>query len=290
MGSAQESIPQLLKRLGIRPKKSLGQNFLVSTSICQAIVQVAAVSSHDVVVEVGPGLGTLTAALAERGATVIAVEIDHRLILYLKEKFVSCPNVHLVHSDILEIPPLELLKVAGAAPPYKLVANIPYYITSAVLRHFLEEPPRPSLLVLMMQKEVAHRLSAKPPDMSLLALSVQLFGTPEIIMEIGRGAFYPPPKVMSAVVRVVVPPVPPYPACDYPFLFRIARICFQQARKQVAGTLGRALGLDRKQIEDILLELGLNKRARPQEIAVEKWVALADHVRLLLSEHGHTRK
>ncbi len=285
-----ESTPRLLKRLGIKPKKSLGQSFLTSSSISQAIVRAADVKQDDVVVEIGPGLGILTTALAQTGALVIAVELDERLIAYLRDTFSHNPRVYLVHGDILDIPPTQLLQIASASPPYKLVANIPYYITSAVLRHFLESPPRPSLIVMTMQKEVAQRIEARPPEMNLLALSVQLFGRPEIMMEIGPGAFYPPPKVTSAVVRVVVPDRPPHAVSDYAILFRIARACFQQARKKAAGTVSRALGIPRDQVEDILLDLGLDTKVRPQDIPVEAWAELTERLKHLLSERGLSQR
>jgi 16S rRNA (adenine1518-N6/adenine1519-N6)-dimethyltransferase len=288
MGSGHETPSQLLRRLGIRPKKRLGQSFLTSASICRAIVRAADISTDDIVVEVGPGLGILTQSLAEAGATVIAVELDSLLASFLREKFINYPKVHIVQADILDVAPGELLEIAAAKPPYKLVANIPYYITSAVLRHFLAREPRPSLIVLMMQKEVAQRLAASPPNMNLLALSVQLFGTPEIVMEIGPGAFYPPPKVKSAVVRIALPTSPPFPPSDYSLLFAIARACFQQARKQAAGTLSKTFGIDRILIENILVELGLSPKVRPQEISTKLWLELAERIRPLLSEPGPT--
>lgn len=286
--SVTESTPRLLKRLGIMPKKSLGQSFLTSPSISQAIARAADLKQDDVVIEIGPGLGILTAALAETGALVIAVELDERLVAYLRETFAHNPRLYLVHGDILDLPPAQLLKMASAGPPYKLVANIPYYITSAVLRHFLESPPRPTLIVMTMQKEVARRIASRPPDMNLLALSVQLFGKPEIVMEIGPGAFYPPPKVTSAVVRVVVPDRPPYAVTDYALLFTIARACFQQARKKAAGTISRALGIPRNQVDGILSNLGLDIQVRPQEIPIEAWAQLAEGMKKLLSERGPT--
>ncbi len=267
---------RILQELGIRPKKSLGQSFLTQRGVIQRVVAAADISPDEVVIEVGPGLGILTEALASTGAKVVAVELDSRLIPYLRSKFASSARVEIVHGDILQIPPMALLLKVGESEDYKVVANIPYYITSAVLRHFLENLPRPKLMVLMVQKEVALRIVAQPPHMNLLALSVQLYAKPEILEEVSPSAFYPTPKVASAVVRVTTFAQSPYGVTNYAFLFRLARTCFQQARKQVAGTLARKLGIDRSKVESIMLSLGLAPNSRPQELSVDQWVRLTE--------------
>src|SRR5512143_2056862 len=188
----------LLKRYDLRLHKGLGQNCLQDPAELEQIVSAAEIQPTDVVLEVGPGLGSLTRYLAVAAREVVAVELDEKLIPPLKAVLASYPNVRLIHGDILELSPKELISTAD----YIVVANIPYYITSAVIRHLLENDPKPRRLVLTVQKEVAQRICATPGDMSLLALSVQVYGKPHIAAQIPSEAFFPAPKVDSAVLCV----------------------------------------------------------------------------------------
>jgi 16S rRNA (adenine1518-N6/adenine1519-N6)-dimethyltransferase len=186
-GSPVFNVPDLLRRYGLRPDKSLGQNFLIDEAALLHVVDAAGIEAEDEVLEIGPGLGGLTRYLAGRACQVVAVEIDGDLLPPLREVLASCPNVRLVHGDILALDPAELM----ISPGYLVVANIPYYITSALIRHLLEARTRPRRLVLTVQREVAERITAAPGDMSLLALSVQLYGQPRVVAHIPAGAFYP---------------------------------------------------------------------------------------------------
>ncbi|MBC8264924.1 MAG: 16S rRNA (adenine(1518)-N(6)/adenine(1519)-N(6))-dimethyltransferase, partial [Anaerolineales bacterium] len=224
------NVRRLLKEFDIQPKKSLGQNFLTDQRTLRRIVDAAELGPEDIVLEIGPGVGTLTRLLAAEAGQVVAVELDQRLVEVLRQTLADLPNVEIVHGDILELNTADLLErymgsqllavdcqirrqVAGYGDPaganydalslqYKVVANLPYYITSAILRHLLTAGVRPELMVVTVQLEVARRIIAEPGDMSLLAVSVQFYGRPRIVTRIKAGAFYPSPQVDSAVIRI----------------------------------------------------------------------------------------
>jgi 16S rRNA (adenine1518-N6/adenine1519-N6)-dimethyltransferase len=261
----------LLRQFNIQPKKSLGQNFLVDEKAAFRIVAAAELSPEDVVLEIGPGLGALTRRLGEQTARVIAVELDQRLIPILQQTLAEWTNVELIHADILDLDPSSLLP-----PAYKAVANIPYYITSALLRHLLEAEVQPSLMVLTVQDEVARRIVAGPGEMSLLALSVQLYGTPRIVSRIKAGAFFPRPKVDSAVVRIDLgsEPGPGVSDIDVDLFFALARAGFGQRRKQLRNALSGGLQRPRTQIDEALIEAGIDPRRRAETLALEEWAAL----------------
>ena len=196
------SVSALLQKYDIRPSKGLGQNFLVDENALVKIANAAEIYEGDVILEIGPGLGSLTRYLGIAAQQVIAVELDKKLLPALHETLASFDNVHIVVGDILKLDPTYLLaniepKIENGPASYKVVANIPYYITSALIRHLLEAEIKPSSMVLTVQKEVAQRICEQPPKMSLLALSVQVYGEPKIAAKIPGGAFYPPPKVDS---------------------------------------------------------------------------------------------
>ena len=232
----------VLNDLELRPRKSLGQNFLSDPNVIPRIVAAADIALTDSVIEVGPGLGVLTEKLADAAGQVVAVEIDDRLIVPLHTRLAAYPNAHLIHADALDLSPTAILAQAAASPPYMLVANIPYYITSALLRHFLTAEDRPTRVVVMVQREVAQRVAAQPPEMSLLAVSVQFYGTARVMFRVPAGAFYPPPKVDSAVLRIDTytecqPFAPPGVVLDAGRFFALARAGFGQRRKQLANGL-----------------------------------------------------
>ncbi len=263
----------LLRHFGIQPRKSLGQNFLVSEAAAWRIVTAARLEPSDVVLEVGPGLGALTVCLARSVERVVAVELDAQLIPVLEYTLASYSNVKLVHSDILAQEPASLVE----ARRYKVVANIPYYITSALIRHLLASDTRPVLMVLTVQEEVARRIVAEPGEMSLLALSVQLYGKPEIVTRLKPGSFFPSPQVASAVVRVDLDPAgrPALGLGDETRLFRIARAGFGQRRKQLRNALAAGLGWSRERVEAALAQAGVAPQRRAETLSVDEWVALA---------------
>ena len=260
----------LLRRFGLRPDKRLGQNFLVDQSALRKIVEIAAISLEDAVLEVGPGLGGLTSLLAAEARRVVAVELDGRLIPILNQVLSPFSNIQLVQGDILALNPLALID----APSYKVVANIPYYITSALMRHLLEGDRRPTCLVLTVQREVAERICASPGELSLLALSVQVYGQPQVRAHIPAGAFYPPPKIDSAVIRVDILPEPVIPTPLLSPFFRLAKAGFSQKRKTLGNALAASLAWPKNKAEGLLLAAGIDPRRRAETLSLVEWGAL----------------
>ncbi|MEW6716062.1 MAG: 16S rRNA (adenine(1518)-N(6)/adenine(1519)-N(6))-dimethyltransferase RsmA [Chloroflexota bacterium] len=258
--------PSLLRRYGIRPNKRLGQHFLVDSAALQRVVDAAEISACSSVLEVGAGLGGLTRFLAERAQRVVAVELDSRLIPILEEVLSPYPNVDIIQGDILELSPHQLVH----ALPYMVVANIPYYITAALLRHLLEAPTQPDRLVLTVQREVADRLCATE-KLSLLALSVQVYGEPRVVARIPAGAFYPPPNVDSAVIRVDLLPEPLIPSPLLPTFFQLANAGFGQKRKTLANALSGGMGWSKEQAISYLQATSIDPRRRAETLSIEEW-------------------
>jgi 16S rRNA (adenine1518-N6/adenine1519-N6)-dimethyltransferase len=274
-----QSVAGLLRAHGLRPKKGLGQNFLADPAALARIAAAADLSSQDLVVEVGAGAGHLTRLLAEQAGRVIAVELDETLVELLREQLAGFSNVEIVHGDILQLPNLPIYQLPIPNLGYKVVGNLPYYITSAVLRHFLEEPPRPRLIVVTVQREVAERIVARPGDMSLLAVSVQFYGQPRIVGRIPAGAFYPPPQVDSAVLRIDVGEQPavalPEGVSERDY-FRVVKAGFGQRRKTLRNSLSGGLALPPDQVEEALRQAGVDPRRRAQTLSLEEWAGATE--------------
>jgi 16S rRNA (adenine1518-N6/adenine1519-N6)-dimethyltransferase len=262
--------PDLLRRYGLRPDKSLGQNFLIDEPALRRVVAAAAIEPGDEVLEIGPGLGGLTRHLAACARQVVAVELDGGLLPPLREVLSSHPNVLLVQGDILALDPASLM----TSPGYLVVANIPYYITSALIRHLVEASIRPRRMVLTVQREVAERITAAPGDLSLLALSVQLYGQPRVVSHIPAEAFYPAPKVDSAVIRVDLLPEPRLPAAQIPDFFRLAKAGFSQKRKMLRNALSGGLACPPAQAEQLLRAAGIDPQRRAETLSLEEWERL----------------
>ncbi|MCE7939513.1 MAG: 16S rRNA (adenine(1518)-N(6)/adenine(1519)-N(6))-dimethyltransferase RsmA, partial [Chloroflexi bacterium CFX6] len=269
----------LLRRYGLRPRKGLGQHFLVDPSHLARIVDAAELAPTDAVLEIGPGLGVLTAALARAAGRVVAVEIDPGMRAVLADVLAGLPNVAIVPADILAVEPADVLGLGadavGRCPGYKVVANLPYHITSAVLRHVLEARVVPERAVVMVQKEVADRILAGPGDMSILAVAVQLYARPSRVSVVPAGAFYPPPKVDSAVLRLDVYPSPPVDVGDVDVFFRVVRAGFGQKRKQLRNSLAGGLGLPAEVAGALLRQAGIDPSRRAETLTLEAWAALA---------------
>ncbi|MDI7275046.1 MAG: 16S rRNA (adenine(1518)-N(6)/adenine(1519)-N(6))-dimethyltransferase RsmA [Anaerolineae bacterium] len=262
---------EVLRRHGLRPSKALGQNLLVDRGALQRIVEAADLGPGDVVLEVGPGVGQLTRMLAEAAGRVVAVELDGRMVAVLRQELADLPNVEIVQADILAIDPGR----AAGGGPYKVVANLPYYITSAAVRHLLEARPRPTLLVLTVQREVAERMTASPGDMSLLAVGVQFYGRPRRVARIPAGAFFPAPKVDSAIVRIDVYPRPPVEVDDIAWFFEVVRAGFGQRRKQLRNSLAAGLHVPTRQAEEALTRAGIEPTRRAETLSLEEWAAVS---------------
>lgn len=264
--------PALLRAYGLQPKKSLGQNFLADPSGLEKVIQAAGLSPEDTVLEIGAGLGSLTVLLAQTVRRVIAVEIDRGLIAPLTEAVSEYDNVRIVEGDILKIPPEEL----NLGEAYLVVANIPYYISSAIIRRLLETQNRPARIVLTVQQEVAERICAKDGKFSLLALSVQVFGVPRIQARIAAGCFYPAPDVDSAVLSITLFPQPLIATEELDAFFRLARAGFSQKRKTLRNTLSAGLGLPAVQAESLLAAAGIDPRRRAETLSIAEWGQLTD--------------
>jgi 16S rRNA (adenine1518-N6/adenine1519-N6)-dimethyltransferase len=266
------NIPALLKQYGLRPSKGLGQNFLQDERALQDIVAAAGIVPTDDILEIGPGLGNLTRHLALAAHKVTAVELDKSLFPALEKVVAPYKNVQLVQGDILRLDPAGLMK----SPDYLVVANIPYYITSALLRHLLESGGHPRRLVLTVQEEVAERICARPGKMSLLSLSVQVYGTPSIVAYIPAEAFYPAPKVDSAVLRVEILPEPLIPTALLEPFFTLIKAGFSQKRKTLRNSLSGGLGIAPAEAEKTLAAAGLDPMRRAETLSIEEWEKLCN--------------
>jgi 16S rRNA (adenine1518-N6/adenine1519-N6)-dimethyltransferase len=270
----------LMRRHAIRPDKRLGQHFLFEAATLERVVAAAELRGTETVLEVGAGVGSLTLRLAAAASRVIAVEVDRRLIPALREATAAKPNVEVVHGDILS---LDLGRLVERSP-YLVVANIPYNITSHLLRMLLEAPARASRLVLTVQQEVAERVTAERGKNSLLALGVALYGSPEVAGRIPAGAFHPPPAVDSAILVVRVHERPRLaPGLVDPF-FRMARAAFNQKRKKLRNSLSRGLGVEASAVTAWLNAAGIGPECRAEDLRLEDWERLVEASRRL----GHS--
>jgi 16S rRNA (adenine1518-N6/adenine1519-N6)-dimethyltransferase len=268
------NVPALLRTHHLHPKKGLGQNFLVDPGALRRVVEVAEIGRQDTVLEVGPGLGSLTRGLAQAARRVVAVELDGELFPILQHVLKGYSNVTLVQGDILAFDPAELVGEAG----YLAAANLPYYITSAVIRHLLEASLRPSRLVLTVQKEVAARLCAAPDDMNLLALSVQVYGAPRTVESIPAEAFYPRPEVDSSIVRIDMFPEPVIPAGRLDAFFKLARGAFGQKRKMLRNSLSASLNRPASEVAVLLEAAGIDPQRRAETLYLAEWRTLVEMV------------
>lgn len=272
----------MLRRLGLRARKSLGQHFLVDREVLEKVASAAELGTSDIVIEVGPGLGVLTKELAKRAGFVIAVELDDRLAAILKQDMTAAKNVSVINEDILRIDPAALIKKQKLNLPdlkdkpdnYKVVANLPYYITSAVLRYFLEASLKPRLMVVMLQKEVAEVIVAEPGKMSLLSVSVQFYGKPEIVSYVPAESFHPVPEVDSAILRIDVYPRPPIAVDEIDDFFGLVRAGFCAPRKQLVNTLAQGLGLSKPEALSLLDRADIIYKRRAETLSVEEWQRL----------------
>jgi len=262
----------ILKRFGIRMSKKLGQNFLIDESVVNNIVEAAGIAHGDAVLEIGPGIGTLTQGLAEAGATVTAVEIDRRLLDVLAKTLEGYDNVRVVHGDILKI---DISETVGA-PRYKVVANLPYYITTPIIMGLLEARMPIDVLVTMVQKEVAQRMVAVPgtKDYGALSVAVQYYTKAEIMFIVKPDSFIPPPSVDSAVIRCTVREKPPVQV-DEKIFFRVVKAAFAQRRKTLSNTL-KTSGVPAETLKVILAAAGIDGNRRGETLSIDEFAALAN--------------
>jgi len=266
---------QLLRQFGFKPKKSLGQHFLIDEAVLERILSAAELSPGDIVVEVGPGLGILTEGLAKQGAQVIAVELDSKLVALLKRRLAAFPDVKIIHADILRVTPRQILEsklaVSALFQGYKVIANLPYYITSPLLRHFFEALPQPSEMIVMVQKEVGEAMVATPGNMSLLSVKTQFYSKPSIISYVASSSFYPPPKVDSVILRLDVYSQPPIEIPNAASFFDVVMHGFSSPRKQLRNSLAHSLEMPPSQVTLLLEQTGIEGERRAETLSLEEW-------------------
>lgn len=277
-----ETIKTLLKQYNLRPNFTYGQNFLLDEDVLSDIVSAAEVTAEDVVVEIGPGIGNLTRLLCQRAKFVLSVEKDPKFqpVLYAVKKDFR-KNFRYEIADILEFN-LESFfadNLKLTTYNFKLIANIPYYITGKILQMFLSASRKPKEIVVLTQKEVAQNIVAGPGKLSLLAISVQLFGRPEIVRLVPRSSFYPAPKVDSAILKISLFDEPKFKIADEKFFFKVVKACFAGKRKQLHNTLVNNLRLNKEDVAKVLLALKISPSARPQELTIEQWAKLAEKIK-----------
>ena len=261
---------RLLRHSDLKARKGLGQHFLIDEEVLQLITSAAELSPTDIVMEVGPGLGVLTRELARQAGRVIAIELDGRLADILKQTLASFNNIAILNKDILDIDPQSLLEEQKV---YKVVANLPYYITSLVLRHFLEASVKPQIMIVMVQREVAEAIVAEPGQRSVLSISVQFYGEPRIVNYVPAQSFYPAPKVDSAILRIDLYPRPAV-AVDEKSFFELVRAGFTASRKQIANSLAQSLRLPKAEVLSLLERSSIAPQRRAETLTLEEWAEL----------------
>jgi 16S rRNA (adenine1518-N6/adenine1519-N6)-dimethyltransferase len=272
--SDPNALRAVLERHDVRAAKGIGQHFLVDRSALAAIVEAAEVTDQDDVLEIGPGPGVLTAALADRARSVTAVEIDGRMIAVLNDTLGGRDNVHIVRADALEVDVYAL----GPRAPTRIVANLPYQITSPLLVKFLEDARRPPRIVVLVQEEVARRIVAQPDDVKergFLSVFVQSFATPSIVRRVPARSFRPPPKVDSAIVGLRTHAAPAFAPLDQHRFLALVSDVFRHRRKQLRSGLGFEAGVTKDRAGAALRAAGIDPSSRPEELSLAEWVALA---------------
>ncbi len=263
----------ILKAFNLHTRKKLGQNFLIDKMIVQGIVSAAELSSDDKVLEIGPGIGTLTQGMAETGADITAVELDKKLPAVLAETLKGYDNIRIIQGDILKV---NISEIMGSRP-YKVVANLPYYITTPILMTLLERKLPITRIVTMVQKEVAERMTAKPGSKAYGALSaaVQYYTVPSIVLQVPPKSFMPEPEVNSVVISCVVREKPPVDVLDEKLFFRIVRGAFGQRRKTLANAL-KGAGFQKDEIERSLTLAGIDLKRRGETLSLDEFAAITD--------------
>ena len=273
---------EVLQRHNFTLQKKYGQNFLVDPNVLERVMDDAGVSGEDCVLEIGPGIGTMTQLLAERAGKVVAVEIDRNLIPILEETLSPYSNVTVINEDILKLDVEEAIRVRGEGRPVKVVANLPYYITTPIIMSLLEGGAPLESITVMVQKEVAERMQAGPgtKDYGALSLAVQYYSRPEVVANVPPNCFIPRPNVGSAVIRLTRYGTPPVQAADPGKLFTVIRASFNQRRKTLANSLGNAPGLlaSRERVAGILEEMGLPAMIRGEALTLEQFAELSDRL------------
>ena len=276
-----KTIKSLLTYYNVSAQKNLGQHFLIDKEALEVIVASAELTKSDYVVEVGPGFGVLTMPLSEMAGRVLAIETDKRVLEILKAMGSGLTNLEILPASILKLDSHYLYakfkawaKAKGGRAHYKMVSNLPYYITSHIIKLFLEDSQRPEVMSVMVQKEVAERIAAEPGEMSVLSVSVQIFGHPEIVRIVPRSAFWPQPEVDSAILKITTYKKSPYEISDFKKFFRVVKAGFGERRKQIHNSLAGGLRLEDNVVHKVLRASKIEPTWRAQDLSIEQWVTL----------------
>ena len=271
--ASPEVVHYICKRFDIKMSKKLGQNFLIKRGIVDEIVHAAELTPGEPVLEVGPGIGTLTQGLAQSGADVTAIELDRRLLEVLDTTLASYDNVRIVHGDVLKLDVPSIMN----HKPFKVVANLPYYITTPIIMSLLESKLPIERLVVMVQKEVALRMVAKPgtKDYGALSVAVQYYTKPDIVLDVPPKSFLPAPAVTSSVIRCVLRDKPPVDVIDEKLFFRVVKAGFAQRRKTFANTM-KTTGLSKDRIEELLAKANIDGQRRGETFTLQEFADVAN--------------
>ena len=271
--ASPEVVHYICKRFDIKMSKKLGQNFLIKRGIVDEIVHAAELTPGEPVLEVGPGIGTLTQGLAQSGAAVTAIELDRRLLEVLDTTLASYDNVRIIHGDVLKLDVPSIMN----HKPFKVVANLPYYITTPIIMSLLESKLPIERLVVMVQKEVALRMVAKPgtKDYGALSVAVQYYTKPDIVLDVPPKSFLPAPAVTSSVIRCVLRDKPPVDVIDEKLFFRVVKAGFAQRRKTFANTM-KTTGLSKDRIEELLAKANIDGQRRGETFTLQEFADVAN--------------
>jgi len=278
-------IKYLLHQYGIKPSKGKGQNFLISQNVIKKIIEAADLKKEDCILEIGPGFGILTEELLKTCQKVLAVELDKNLVFFIRKKFKGAKNLIILENDILKIKNEGIVKLLNCQNAgYKVVANLPYAITKPIIKKFLTYKPKPKEMVILVQKEVAQKIAAKPGQMSLLSLSVQVYGQIKIIDYVAKSNFYPQPEVDSAILKIRLWPQFFAPEIvkflgekgkfDEKNFWQIVKFGYSSPRKQLQNNLAAGLKLSKNEVKKALKLANLNEKIRAQELTLQNWVFL----------------
>jgi 16S rRNA (adenine1518-N6/adenine1519-N6)-dimethyltransferase len=262
----------ILRKNRIRPSRSMGQNFLTSTEIVEEIVETAGVRPGDLVIEIGPGMGILTRQLLLAGARVIGVELDRELASLLRRELGDVNRFSLIEQDARHLDPA----LITSGEPYQVVANLPYSVATVIIRSFMEASTPPTRMTVMVQMEVAERMTAQPGDMSLLGLATSLYADAHIAMVVPPDVFLPPPKVDSAVVVLDSRSLLPGTGASRDRMFQLATMAFQRKRKTISNGLAQGLGRPKTDIDALISDAGIDPMRRPQTLSVDDWLTIAE--------------
>ena len=281
LGNPQQTIA-VLQKYQFNFQKKYGQNFLIDPRVLEKIIQSAQIGKDDLVLEIGPGIGTMTQMLCEHARQVIAVEIDSALIPILHDTLKEYQNIEVIHKDILKLDILELIRVKNHGRPIQVVANLPYYITTPIIMGLLESHAPVESITVMVQKEVAQRMQVGPgtKDYGALSLAVQYYASPEIVANVPPNCFMPRPKVGSADIRLTRHPKPPVEVADEKLLFQIIRASFNQRRKTLANGLSNSgtIPCSKEEIEQAIEDLGLTSNVRGEVLTLEQFASLSNRL------------